>query len=133
MPRQWKTRLFAAIVIATNSLGNFSIASGMKHLPVPEGAPLRLIQAIFTPWVALGVCLLILWLLSRIALLSWADLSYVLPVTSLGYVANALMGYFFLGEHITLQRWAGTFLIVGGIMLVGMSTRHEHVRAGEAA
>ena len=29
MARQWKTRLFAAIVILTNSLGNFSIARGM--------------------------------------------------------------------------------------------------------
>jgi drug/metabolite transporter (DMT)-like permease len=126
MPRQWKTRLFAAIVILSNTLGNFFIARGMKHLAVPADAPLRMIQAIFTPWVALGICLLILWLLSRMALLSWADLSYVLPVTSLGYVANALMGHFFLGEDITLKRWAGTLLIVGGTALVGLSARHDH-------
>jgi drug/metabolite transporter (DMT)-like permease len=125
MPRHWKTRMFAAIVILSNTLGNFSIAQGMKHLAFSTDSPLRMIQAIITPWVALGVCLLILWLLSRMAFLSWADLSYVLPVTSLGYVANALMGHFFLGEHITLRRWAGTLLIVGGTMLVGLSARHE--------
>lgn len=125
MPRQWKTRLFAAIVILSNSLGNFSIARGMKHLAIPEDARLRILQAIFTPWVALGICLLILWLLSRMAFLSWADLTYVMPVTSLGYVANALMGHYFLAEHITPARWAGTLLIVGGTVLVGLSARHE--------
>ena len=123
MPRPWKTRWFAAIVILSNTLGNFAIAVGMKHLTIPANSPLRIVQAIFTPWVALGIGLLILWLLARMALLSWADLSYVLPVTSLGYVANALMGRFFLGEHITPQRWAGTLLIIAGTVLVGLGAR----------
>src|SRR5256885_13128531 len=33
------------------------------------------VQALFNPWVAVGVSLLIVWLLSHMALLSWADLS----------------------------------------------------------
>ena len=37
-------------------------------------------------FVAGGIGLLILWLLTRMALISWADLSFVLPVTSIGYV-----------------------------------------------
>ena len=123
----WKTRLFAAIIILTNTLGNFCIARGMKHLSAPVRSPLGIIQAIFTPWVALGITLLILWLLSRMALLSWADLSYVLPVTALGYVANALMGHYFLGEHITMARWGGTALIVAGTVLVGMRAQHSAV------
>ena len=40
------------------------------------------------------------------ALLSWADLSYVLPRDSLGYVASALIGRLFLNEQITPARWA---------------------------
>jgi len=70
----------------------------------------------------MGISLLILWLLSRMALLSWADLSYVLPVTSLGYVASALLGRFLLNETVTPTRWAGTLLIVAGTILVGMGT-----------
>lgn len=124
----WKTRLFAVIVILTNTLGNFCIARGMRHLAAPLRSPWGTIQAIFTPWVALGITLLIFWLLSRIALLSWADLSYVLPVTSLGYVANALMGHYFLGEHITAARWGGTALIIAGTVLVG--TRAPHSATG---
>jgi uncharacterized membrane protein len=71
-----------------------------------------------------GIALLILWLLSRMALLSWADLSYVLPVTSLGYVASAIIGRFFLNEQITPTRWMGTALIVAGTILVGRGSPH---------
>jgi drug/metabolite transporter (DMT)-like permease len=122
---EWKTRLFAAIVIRSNTLGNFFIARGMRGLAVPADSALHMVLAIFTPWVALGIALLILWLLSRMVLLSWADLSYVLPVTSLGYVANALMGHFFLGEHITPARWSGTLLIVAGTVMVGMGSHTQ--------
>jgi uncharacterized membrane protein len=55
------------------------------------------------------------------ALLSWADLSYVLPVTSIGYVVVALIGKVMLHESITGRRWAGIGLIVAGVALVGGS------------
>jgi drug/metabolite transporter (DMT)-like permease len=120
---RWKTRVFAIIVILSNALGNFALALGMKNRTTDSiGAYLA---AIFSPWVILGISLLILWLLSRMALLSWADLSYVLPVTSLGYVASAIIGRFFLNEQITPQRWAGTILIVAGTMLVGWGSPHS--------
>lgn len=102
-----KTRVFTLIVILTNVLGNFALTWGLKR------------QSLFSPYVLLGVSLLILWLLSRMALLSWADLSYVLPVTSVGYVITVFIGKYFFGEQITWQRWLGSFLIVGGIVLVG--------------
>lgn len=65
------------------------------------------------------MALLILWMLSRMALLSWADLSYVLPVTSVGYVLVALAGRFVFGETIGPARWAGTLCIIAGMILVG--------------
>jgi drug/metabolite transporter (DMT)-like permease len=117
---KWKTRVFAIIVILSNALGNFFLDRGMRGRVTTT--PLEYVTVILTPWVMLGISLLILWLLSRMALLSWADLSYVLPVTSLGYVASALIGRFFLNEHISPQRWAGTLLIVAGTILVGMGT-----------
>jgi uncharacterized membrane protein len=119
---QWKTRVFAVIVILSNAFGNFSMARGMRGRTTTSA--LDYITAIFSPWVMLGISLLVLWLLSRMALLSWADLSYVLPVTSFGYVASALIGRFLLAEQITPQRWAGTLLIVAGTVLVGMGSPH---------
>jgi len=115
---KWKTPLFALVVIFTNAFGNFFIARGMRQLP-RLGHPEDLIVAIFTPWVGLGVALLITWLLSRMMFLSFADLSYMLPLTSLGYVLSVVLGRFFLNEQITPQRWAGTVFIMIGTLLVG--------------
>jgi uncharacterized membrane protein len=75
------------------------------------------------------VALLIVWLLSQMTLLSWADLSYVLPVTSVGYVLAALSGWFFLNEQIHLARWAGIALIMAGVILVGRTSVNTRRRA----
>lgn len=115
-----KTRIFTVIVVLANVLGNFSLSWGMRRVGhLLTWSPLRYIQALLNPWVALGVSLLILWLLSHMALLSWADLSYVLPVTSIGYVLIAVVGKVFLHEQVTGPRWAGIALIVLGVALVG--------------
>ena len=118
---RWKTWVFAGIVILSNAFGNFSLKWGVDHRPAGlMRSASDYVAAIFSPWVLLGTLLLILWLLSRMALLSWADLSYVLPVTAFGYVANVLIGRFFLSEQITAARWTGTLLIVAGTVLVGL-------------
>jgi uncharacterized membrane protein len=117
-----KTKLLTLFVVTTNVLGNASLSWGMKHQKLALGfSPLAYIQVIFSPWVMLGTMLLVLWLLSRMTLLGWADLSYVLPVTAIGYVLTAMAGKYFLGEDISYQGWAGTALIVAGIVLVGMT------------
>jgi drug/metabolite transporter (DMT)-like permease len=81
-------------------------------------SPLALLTSLFHPWVAIGVGLLVVWTLGHMALLSWADLSYVLPVTASAYVLTAFSGRFFLGENISLTRWAGIALITLGVALV---------------
>ncbi len=116
-----KTRWFAAIVVATNVLGNFALSWGMKHGAAFDGSPLSFVLVVFNPWVLVGIALLAGWVLSRMALLSWADLSYVIPVTSVGFVLNAIMGALFLQETISPLRWLGTFCIVGGTVLVGLT------------
>jgi uncharacterized membrane protein len=103
----WKTRLFAAIVVVTNVTGNFALSWGIKHGAAMDGSPWSFVRVIFDPWVFLGILLLSGWVLSRMALLSWADLSYVIPVTSIGFVLNAVMGAVFLNESIV----AGTVLV----------------------
>jgi uncharacterized membrane protein len=113
------------LFIALKAVGNLSLAWGMKHFPqVMSANPIPYIEAMFNPFVALGVLALILALLTRMALLSLADLSYVLPVTAIGYVIAAFMGKTFLSETVSGQRWLGTVLIFVGAALVG-STSHS--------
>ena len=113
-----KTWICTVIVVFSNAFGDFFMKRGL-----PESAhlssPVEYIGALFQPWVAIGVGLLIVWQMSRMALLSWADLSYVLPVTSVGYVVVALIGKVLLNETITGRRWAGIVLIMAGVALVG--------------
>jgi uncharacterized membrane protein len=135
LPRRldFKTRLLTAIVVLANVLGNFSLSWGMKHQAAKlADSPLAYIQTIFSPWVLLGTTLLIVWLLSRMTLLSWADLSYVLPVTSIGYVLTAFLGKYFFAEQITWQRWLGTLAIMVGMILVGLTAPNTTATAREA-
>ena len=117
-----KTRAFTALVVVSNVIGNSALTHGMHQLGDIGYSPLALIGALFHPWVALGVALLILWTLSHMALLSWADLSYVLPVTAIGYILTALSGRFVLGETVSPARWAGILLITVGVTLVGTTS-----------
>src|ERR1700742_5245918 len=96
---KWKTRVFTIIVVLSNAFGNFFLDKGMRGRITQT--PFDYIATIFTPWVMLGISLLIVWLLTRMALLSWADLSYVLPVTSLGYILTTVIGKYFFDEKIT--------------------------------
>jgi drug/metabolite transporter (DMT)-like permease len=77
-----------------------------------------LIAAFLNPWIVVGVILLIGFFSLYTASLSWADLSYVLPATSLGYVMLALVAKFALHEQITPMRWLGIALISCGVGFV---------------
>lgn len=86
-----------------------------------------LIHAIFSPWVAIGIVLLIAFFASYLSALSFADLTYVLPATSVSYIAMALLARFFLQEQISVIRWAGILLISLG---VGFIARGPSVTVG---
>jgi uncharacterized membrane protein len=115
-PRTYSVLL---LFIALKAAGNLSLAWGMKHLPEAGANPLAYIRAMLDPFVAIGVVSLIAALLTRMVLLSLADLSFVLPVTAVGYVIAAFLGKVVLNEVVTSRRWLGTILIFIGAALVG--------------
>ena len=110
-----KTWIFTAIVILSNAFGNLFLDKGVHGggVRLPFGLELNL------GWLIPGIGLLILWTLSRMTLLGWADLTFVLPVTALGYVLSTALAAVFLGETVGGKRWAGTVLIMLGTALVG--------------
>src|ERR1700756_916460 len=88
-------------------VGNISL----KNIP-------DLLLAITNPWVGLGIILLLGFFASYMSALSWADLTYVLPATSLGYVLVALIARFALHEAVSPTRWLGIALITAGVGFV---------------
>jgi len=99
------------------------LAHGMKRvgdvaqLPLSRTATAAL-MALFTPWVAVAVVLLVTCTITYTIALSWADLSYVVPTTAIGYVLTVLLSRFVLHESISPTRWVGTALIACGVILV---------------
>lgn len=125
-PVHKKTLLFTLLVIVTSVAGNFSLSWGMRQVGrLDYLSPWAYLQAVLNPWVILGISLLMLWLFSHMTLLSWADLSYVLPVTSIGYVLAAVAGRIFLHEEISRGRALGILLIVIGVILVARTAPHR--------
>jgi len=106
------------MVVVTNVLGNVSLSHGMHQVGrIVSASPFQYLRAFANPWTLLGICILVIWMLSDLALLSRADLSFVLPVTASAYVLVALLGHFLLHEHISWERWVGIVLITGGVIL----------------
>jgi uncharacterized membrane protein len=127
-----RTVLLTFAVTILNAFGNLSLTWGMKHFHEAVGLnPIVYIQAFLNPFVALGVAMLILWLLTRMALMSWADLSFMLPLSSFGYVLAAVLGKVFLHENVTPRHWAGTLLIFAGSFLVGSTHQRTDNLQGE--
>jgi uncharacterized membrane protein len=119
-----RTFLLVAAVIVLNATGNLSLAWGMRHISlVLSWNPVDYVRAMLNPYVALGIGLLIMWLLTRMALLSWADLSFILPMTGLGYILAAVLGVWFLGETVSRARWTGVCLIFVGTAFVGATAQ----------
>lgn len=111
--------LVLAIVTLTAAFGDTFLARGMKALPpVSLAHPIGLIHAIFYPWIAAGIVLLIGFFASYLTALSFADLTYVLPATSLGYVIMTVLAHFWLHEHISPWRWLGVLFITAGVGFV---------------
>jgi len=111
-----KTIALSLVVMGTNVFGNYALKLGLSSgtAAVLGWAPLPYIRVLGHPWVIAGVLLMLGWFLSRLMLLSWADLSYVLPVTAFSYVLSALVGATLLRERVSSLHWAGICLITLG-------------------
>ncbi len=117
------------LVILLKPFSNLALAWGMRHFPEALSVhPLSYLRAMVDPLVATGIGLQILWLLLRMSLFSVADLSFVLPVTAIGYVITTLLGRLVLHEHVSWERWLGTVLISLGTVFV-VSTPENTTRA----
>ena len=111
--------LILAAMILFNAFGDVSLEHGMNKMGAIHVHRLSdVLAAVFTPWVLAGILLLLCFFACYLTALSWADLSYVIPATALGYVVIALLGKWLLGDELSLTRWAGIALVGGGVALL---------------
>ena len=119
-----KTAIVLILAIVAQTAGGVILTRAMHRVSAsgPDQTILLLaVKTIESPAVWLGTALLIGFFALYAAALSWADLSFVLPATSFGYVLNVACGHYFLHETISPTRWAGSVLIFVGVVLVSRS------------
>jgi drug/metabolite transporter (DMT)-like permease len=124
-----KTFLLFCALIGGSSLGEILSAKGMQQigdvsfrLRLLLGAIWRMVR---NPFLIAGVGCLAISFFSFISLLSYADLSFVVPLTAISYITNTLGARFFLGERISKERWMGTLLVTFGVALVSFADKLE--------
>ena len=119
-----RTYALLASMVFFSSLGNVLLSKGMKQVgEINDFSPPALFSVFLRTFtngsIWLGIASLLLFFVSYLLLLSWADLSYVQPASAIGYAMVALLGYLLLGESVSPARWVGVLFICGGVALVG--------------
>jgi drug/metabolite transporter (DMT)-like permease len=116
------------IVAITAPLGDTLLSLGMSRVgPVSLGHLPTLLYALKTPQILFGIALLIGFFSSYLASLSWADLTFVLPATSIGNVIVALLARFWKHEQISPMRWLGILLITAAVGFVTRGPSYTEV------
>ena len=137
LPVTFRKYLVLAGVTVFAAAGDSMLSHGMKQTGNISLNHLQgVIFAVLNPWVAVGILLLLAFFATYMTALSWADLTYVLPATSFGYVLLALVARFVLHEHVSPLRWLGIALITGGVGFIAGGpelTHHPKHPSAEAA
>ena len=125
-PLHLKTFLLILVMVIAGPLGNVLLSKGMKQagtlaLWPPAELPHTVLRVLATGPIWLGIASLLTFFLANVLVLTWADYSYVLPASSVGYGISALLGYFLLGEPVSALRWLGIAIICLGVLIVGQT------------
>ena len=121
-----KTFLVVSLAVIAQAAANTLLSKGMKviaSMPAfSDGFSLvMLAYALKSPLIWGGIVLLIVFFACFLSVVSWADLSLVLPATAIGYILNVFTGNYFLDEPVSHARWLGSVFIVFGVFLVSLS------------
>lgn len=120
---QRKTYALLLPIVLFASIGNVLLGKGMKQVGevtgwTPAALGAMLVRAFANGWIWFGIGSLLLFLVSFMIVLSWADYSFVMPAASASYALAALLGHWLLNELVTPERWAGVALISLGVVLI---------------
>jgi uncharacterized membrane protein len=115
-----KTATVLILAILAQVAGNILLSKGM-HGIAGENLWAIVSQVAQNPMIWLGILFLGMFFALYTSALSWADLSFILPATSFGYVLNVACAKYFLNEEVSLTRWLGAIIICVGVAVVSRS------------
>jgi multidrug transporter EmrE-like cation transporter len=111
------------LIVAAGTGGELCVSRAMKSVGAPVSFhPAEIARlarrAVRQPWMWAGVSMMALAFFALLGALSMYNVSFVVPVTALSYVAGAFGGAAFLRERVTFWRWVGVLLVTIGVTLV---------------
>ena len=114
--------LFFLIVVA-GTAGELSVSRAMKsvgevHDFRPKSILRFVLQSFRLRWMWVGIALMTLAFFSLLAILSFRQVSFVVPISALSYVAGAFGAKLFLRERISRNRWIGIAIVCLGVTIV---------------
>jgi bacterial/archaeal transporter family protein len=116
-----------AVLVLGDAVGDVLLARGMKRigwisLKMSPLALLKVIRQILTtPSILQGIFGQAIAFFALLCLLSWADVSYVRPTTSLTYAVSLLGARYILHEPVVPGRLIGSLVIGLGVALVALT------------
>ena len=114
--------LFFFIVVA-GTAGELFVSRAMKdvgevHNFSPKSILRFVLQSFRLPSMWAGIALMSLGFFSLLAILSFRQVSFVVPVSAVSYAAGGLGAKAFLGERISRNRWIGIAMVCLGVTIV---------------
>ncbi|MCL5670484.1 MAG: hypothetical protein M1423_04185 [Acidobacteria bacterium] len=118
-----RTALFIGIIVLTGQGGDIALSVAMKQTgEVKSFTPRNLARTIGRSfqigWMWLGIGLMAVAFFSLLALLSWANVSLVVPATASSYIVGTMGAQFLLGEHVDKTRWIGVLIVCIGVAIL---------------
>jgi len=122
------TALLIALVVLGGSAGDLFITKGMKRLGEISTLDFRellriALRALTNRHFLVGVIFMAVSYFSFLGALRLAELSLVLPATSISFVITTIGARLFLKETITPTRWAGILLVCIGVALISIPSQ----------
>jgi drug/metabolite transporter (DMT)-like permease len=116
------------LIIVSGTGGELCVSRAMRsvgevHDFRPKSILKFILQGLRLTWMWIGVAMMALGFFSLLAILSFRDVSFVVPVSALSYAAGAFGARGFLGERISRIRWLGIAVVCVGVTIVWWSGR----------
>jgi uncharacterized membrane protein len=116
------------LIVVSGTAGELCVSRAMKsvgevHDFRPKSILRFVLQSLRLRWMWLGIALMGLGFFSLLAILSFQEVSFVVPVSALSYAAGAFGAKAFLGERINRNRWVGIAVVCIGVTIVWWSRK----------
>ena len=122
---KWQVIAVVMVAVLCVSVGEGLLSMGMKRVGALDVPGLRFVLAAATNLNVISGTLLMMVFFGLYALaLSWADFSFVLPITATSYLFGAIFAHYVIHETVTPTRWIGTLIIVAGVAVVGFGEKN---------